>query len=113
MRPLSAEALAIFIKINPINVRYRAWYYGYCIVPTGTAVVHTHGYYGYYGTIGRVLRYYQRVLYSTHGYYVVPQTGYYRVLQVYAAEGMNRVRARILGLGLGFAPCSSIVPGTT
>ncbi len=27
----------------------------------------------------------------------------YRVLQAYAAEGMNRVRARFLGLGLGFA----------
>ena len=60
----------------------------------------THGYYGsthgYYGTIG-YYGYYKRVLYSTHGYYVVPQAGYYRVLQAYAAERMNRVRAGWLG----------------
>ncbi len=45
----------------------------------------------------RVLRYYRvlRVLYSTHGYYVVPETGYYRVLQAYAAAGMNRVKFRV------------------
>jgi hypothetical protein len=29
------------------------------------------------------------------GYYVVPKTGYYRVLQAYAAEGMPRVRVRV------------------
>ena len=59
------------------------------VVPTGTMVVHTGtmvlqgttGYYGYYGT--------------TNGYYVVPKTGYYRVLQAYAAEGMRRVRVRV------------------
>ena len=72
---------------------YRAaGYYGYCVVPTGTAVVPT-------GTTGttvlRVLRYYKRVLYSTHGYYVVHQTGYYSVLQAYAAEGMNNVVFRV------------------
>ena len=35
------------------------------------------------------------VLCSTHGYYIVPKTGYYRVLQAYAAEGMRRVRIRL------------------
>ena len=57
-----------------------AGYYGYCIVPTGTVVVPTgttvlqlQG-----TTVLRVLRYYKRVLCSTHGYYVVPQTGYYK-----------------------------------
>jgi hypothetical protein len=59
----------------------------------------THGYYGsthgYYGTIGI------RVRCSTHGYYIVPKTGYYRVLHAYAAEGMSSLR--LIGLGLGFA----------
>ena len=77
---------------------YRAaGYYGYCVVPTGTAVVPTGttgttgtiGYYGYYGTTNG---YYIVPI----GYYVVPQTGYYRVLQAYAAEGMNRVRFRVM-----------------
>ncbi len=46
---------------------YRAaGYYGYCIVPTGTAGS-THGYYGYYGTIG-YYGYYD----TTNGYYIVP-----------------------------------------
>ncbi len=27
---------------------------------------------------------------------VVPQTGYYRVLQAYTAEGMSRVRVRVV-----------------
>jgi hypothetical protein len=56
---------------------------GTTVVPTGTT-----GYYGYYGT--------------TNGYYVVPvgtmvvpQTGYYRVLKAYTAEGMSRVRVRV------------------
>ena len=67
-----------------------AGYYGYYIIST----------HGYYGTIGyyrvlrvlRVLWYYKRVLCSTHEYYVVSKTGYYRVLQAYAAEGMSNVR---------------------
>ena len=29
------------------------------------------------------------------GTMVVPQTGYYRVLQAYTAEGMSRVRVRV------------------
>ena len=63
----------------------------------GTTVVPSHG---YYGTIGyyrvlRVLRYYKRVLCSTHGYYIVPKTGYYRVLQAYAADDMSRIRVRV------------------
>ena len=78
------------------------------VVPVGRWVLwvlwvlwYYEGYYGsthgYYGTIGyyrvlRVVRYYKRVLCSTHGYYIVPKTGYYRVLQAYAAEGMSRVR---------------------
>jgi hypothetical protein len=49
-----------------------AGYYGYC--GTHGYCGSTHGYYGYYGTIG-YYGYYKRVLYSTHGYYVVPQTG--------------------------------------
>ncbi len=66
------------------------WYYG-------RYYVRTHG---YYGTIGyyRVLRHYG----TTNGYYVVPvgtmvvpQTGYYRVLQAYTAEGMSRVMVRV------------------
>ncbi len=46
-------------------------YYGYCAVPTGTTVVPTDT------TVLRVLRYYKLILPSTHGYYVVPKTGYY------------------------------------
>ncbi len=30
-----------------------------------------------------------------HGYYIVPKTGYYRVLQAYAANDMSRVRVRV------------------
>ena len=62
------------------------------VVPTGTMVL--QGTTGYYRVL-RVLRYYKRVLCSTHGYYVVPKMGYYRVLQSYAAEGMRRVRVRV------------------
>ena len=59
------------------------------VVATGTTVLQgTTGYYGYYGT--------------TNGYYVVPvgtmvvpQTGYYRVLQACTAEGMSRVMVRV------------------
>ncbi len=53
----------------------------------------THGYYGYYGTIG-----YYGYYGTTNGYYIVPilcstPNG---VLQAYAAEGMNRVRFRVM-----------------
>jgi hypothetical protein len=70
---------------------------------TGPVLRSTHFFLGTMGTVHsthgvlRVLRYNRvlRVLYSTHGYYVVPETGYYRVLQAYAAAGMNRVRFRV------------------
>jgi hypothetical protein len=59
-----------------------------------------HSTHGYYGTIGyyrvlRVLWYYKQVLCSTHEYYVVTQTGYYKVLQIYTTEGMSRVMVRV------------------
>ena len=66
---------------------------GYYIVPvgtiypsgtTGTTVLQT-------GTIQ-----YPWVLYSTHGYYEVPKTGYYGYYKPkHAAQGMSRVRVRV------------------
>ncbi len=83
-------------------------YYGYCaqypwVLQATIELQGTMGSVQYprvllqYPRVLRVLRYYRvlRVLYCTHGYYVVPETGYYRVLQAYAAAGMNRVMFRV------------------
>ena len=51
------------VPMGTVGYYRAAGYYGYCVVPTGPAVVPTGttgtiGYYGYYGT--------------TNGYYIVP-----------------------------------------
>ncbi len=72
----------VYSTMGTIGYYRAAGYYGYCTVPTNTAVVPMGT---SYGTIGI------RVLYSTQN----------RVLQAYAAEEMSRLR--LIGLGLGFA----------
>jgi hypothetical protein len=65
------------------------------VVPVGTM--------GSMGTMGTVVLWTGTTVYygTTNGYYVVPKTGYYRVLQAYAAEEMSRV-----SVGLGLTVCT-------
>ncbi len=81
----------VYSSMDTMYMYSTNWYYKVLLSCRVLRVLYsTHWYcsstHGYYGTIGTT---------EYYGYYVVPKTGYYRVLQAYAAEGMSRVRLKV------------------